>query len=207
MSTTRNSDAVTLSYQHHDVRRLRTFTTFDNFPDAELLLLVQAAHHDSRSTPWPLIYQQSPSDACYILLSGEAGVYVGRDLIATLEPGEVIGESTLRRGKLRSATVTTMGPAEFLRIERDDLEHLLRESPALRDAMEAAAIRHAPVAVKPAVAQPKPERSVLSALVPTELLNRFEQTARCAGVPFAAAIEDALTRWVELNSVEGELSG
>ena len=62
-----------------------------------------------RSLPWPLIREQTPSDACYILLSGEVGVYVGQDRIAVLGPGEVIGESALRRGKLRSATVTTIG--------------------------------------------------------------------------------------------------
>ena len=32
----------------------------------------------------------------------------------------VIGESALLRGQLRSATVTTTGPAEVLRIEQDD---------------------------------------------------------------------------------------
>ena len=99
-----------------DADRLRKFAAFDNFSDHELLRLVRAAHHDSVSAPWPLIYEQTPSDACYILLSGEVGVYVGRDHIATLGPGEVIGESALRRGKLRSATVTTTGPAEVLRI-------------------------------------------------------------------------------------------
>ena len=69
------------------------------------------------------------SDACYILLSGEAAVYVGRDKIATVEPGEVIGESALKRGKLRGATVTTTGRAEVLHIDRDDLDRLLERYP------------------------------------------------------------------------------
>ena len=107
-------------------RRLREFSAFGNFSDADLERLVQSAHHISRTVPWPLIREQTPSDACYILLSGEAGVYVGQDRIAVLGPGEVIGESALRRGKLRSATVTTMGPSEVLRIERDDLDRLAR---------------------------------------------------------------------------------
>ena len=101
-------------------------------------------HITSRSAPWPLIQEQTPSDACYILLSGEVGVYVGEDRIAVLGPGEVIGESALRRGKLRSATVTTTGPSEVLRIERDDLAHLLDDIPALRETMDATAAQHVP---------------------------------------------------------------
>jgi CRP/FNR family transcriptional regulator, cyclic AMP receptor protein len=127
-----------------DARRLREFSAFDNFSDDDLMRLVRAAHRTSTSGPWPLIHEQTPSDACYILLSGEAGVYAGRDRIAVVGPGEVIGESALRSGKLRNATVTTTGPAEVLHIGRDDLTRLLDEIPALREAMDATAARHAP---------------------------------------------------------------
>ena len=131
-------------------RRLREFTAFDNFSDDELERLVRAAHHTSTSKPWPLIHEQTPSDACYILLSGEAGVYVGQDRIAVVGPGEVIGESVLRPGKLRNATVTTTGAAVVLRIKRDDLARLLDEIPALRETMDVTAARHTSV-VEPSV--------------------------------------------------------
>ena len=179
-----------------DTRRLREFTAFDKFSDDELERLVRAAQRTSRSVPWPLIREQTPSDACYILLSGEAGVYVGEDRIAVLGPGEVIGESALRRGKLRSATVTTMGPAEVLRIERDDFARLLDKIPALRETMDATAARHIPVAPPP---KPKPARGKVNASVPTELVERFEQAADSAGVSIAAALEAALTDWIERN--------
>ena len=67
-----------------DARLLRGFTTFDKFSDDELERLVRAADHTSTSAPWPLIHEQTPSDACYILLSGETGVYVGRDRVAVV---------------------------------------------------------------------------------------------------------------------------
>lgn len=183
-----------------DVRRLRELTAFGNFTDDDLHRLVQAAHHDSTSAPWPLIHEQTPSDACYILLSGEVRVYVGQDHIATLGPGEVIGESALRRGKLRSATVTTTGPTEVLRIERDDLAGLLDEIPALRDIIEATVARHAPVAAAQPPTDTEPKRSKVNTSVPTELLTRFEQAAQKAGVPVATALEDALTSWIERSS-------
>src|SRR5246500_5293588 len=182
-----------------DARRLREFATFDKFSDDELERLVQAAHRTSVSVPWPLIREQTPSDSCYILLSGEAGVYVGQDRIAVLGPGEVIGESALRRGKLRSASVTTTGPAEVLRIGRDDFARLLDEVPALREIMDATAARHAPVAVPEQPPKPKPTHCRVDALVPTDLVERFEETANSAGVGVPAALEDALTQWTERN--------
>jgi CRP/FNR family transcriptional regulator, cyclic AMP receptor protein len=127
-----------------DVRRLREFDTFAKYSDDDLERLVRAAHRTSTSGPWPLIREQTVSDACYILLSGEAGVYVGRERIAVVGPGEVIGESALHRGKLRNATVTTTGKAEVLHIARDDLDRLLGEIPALRETMDATVARHAP---------------------------------------------------------------
>jgi CRP/FNR family transcriptional regulator, cyclic AMP receptor protein len=129
-----------------DARRLREFEAFAKFSDEDLKRIARATHRTSTSGPWPLIQEQTPSNACYILLSGEAGVYVGGNRIAVVGPGEVIGESALRRGKLRNATVTTTGKAEVLHIARDDLDRLLNEVPALRETMDATVARHVPKA-------------------------------------------------------------
>jgi CRP/FNR family transcriptional regulator, cyclic AMP receptor protein len=129
-----------------DARRLQEFAAFAKFSDDDLRRIARATRRTSTSGPWPLIREQTPSDACYILLSGEAGVYVGRDRIAVVGPGEVIGESALRRGKLRNATVTTTGKAEVLHIARDDLDRLLDEVPALRETMDETVARHVPKA-------------------------------------------------------------
>ncbi|MGH3677193.1 MAG: cyclic nucleotide-binding domain-containing protein [Mycobacterium sp.] len=122
--------------------RLREFPAFEKFSDDDLTRIARATHRTSTSGPWPLIREQTVSDACYILLSGEAGVYVGPDRIAVVGAGEVIGESALHRGKLRNATVTTTGRAEVLHIARDDLDRLIGEVPALRETMDATVARH-----------------------------------------------------------------
>jgi CRP-like cAMP-binding protein len=95
---------------------------------------------------------------------------------------------------LRSATVTTIGPSEVLRIERDDLARLLDEIPALREIVEATAAQHESAAPPP---KPKPARSKINASIPTELVGRFEQAADAAGVGVADALEDALAQWIE----------
>ena len=69
----RESAAALQQEQQESARRLREFPTFEKFSDDDLKRLVQAAHRTSTSGPWPLIREQTPSDACYILLSGEAG--------------------------------------------------------------------------------------------------------------------------------------
>jgi CRP/FNR family transcriptional regulator, cyclic AMP receptor protein len=141
--TTEARQAREKEYQE-DARRLREFAAFAKFSDDDLKRIARATHRTSTSGPWPLIREQTVSDACYILLSGEAGVYVGREQIAVVGPGEVIGESALHRGKLRNATVTTTGRAEVLHIDRDDLARLLDEVPALRETMDATVARHVP---------------------------------------------------------------
>jgi CRP-like cAMP-binding protein len=179
------------------VGRLREFSAFEKFSDADLERLVRSAHHTSQSVPWPLIREQTPSDSCFILLSGEAGVYIGQDRVAVVGPGEVIGESALRRGQLRSATVTTIGAAEVLRIERDDLARLLKEMPVLQEMMDATAARHVATAPPP---KPKPAHARLNVPLPAGLLERFEQAAEAAGVGVPAATEDALSQWLERNT-------
>lgn len=198
-SQNRRQKALAEEKQREDAARLREFAAFDTFSDRDLLRLVQAAHHHSTSTAWPLIHEHTPSDACYILLSGEVGVYVGRDRIATVGPGEVIGESALRTGRLRSATVTTTGAAEVLRIGRDDLARLLDEIPALRATIDATVTQHVPVAYTEPPAKAEPQRSRVHTSVPTEVVQRFEHAAHVAGVSVAAALEDALTQWTERN--------
>ena len=143
-STAREKKVALTKEQEEDARRLREFDAFAKFSVDDMKRVVRAAHRTSTSGPWPLIREQTVSDACYILLSGEAGVYVGRDRIAVLGPGEVIGESALRHGKLRNATVTTTGRAEVLHIDRDDLHRLLDELPALREVIDATVARRVP---------------------------------------------------------------
>ena len=140
----RDKAAAETQQQAEDARQLREFDAFAKFSEDDLKRLVRSAHRTSTSGPWPLIREQTVSDSCYILLSGEAGVYVGQDRIAVVGPGEVIGESALKRGKLRGATVTTTGRAEVLHIDRNDLDRLLDDVPALRALIDETVARRVP---------------------------------------------------------------
>jgi CRP/FNR family transcriptional regulator, cyclic AMP receptor protein len=68
-SIAREKEAARMKEQDNDVRQLREFDAFAKFSDNDLKRLVKAAHRTSTSGPWPLIREQTISDACYILLS------------------------------------------------------------------------------------------------------------------------------------------
>jgi CRP/FNR family transcriptional regulator, cyclic AMP receptor protein len=144
----RDKAAAISQQEKDDIATLKQFDGFAKFSDDDLKKVVQASHRTSTSGPWPLIREQTVSDACYILMSGEAAVYAGNNKIATVHEGEVIGESALRRGKLRGATVTTTGRAEVLHIDRDDLDRLLDQVPALRSLIEETIARRVPGAAE-----------------------------------------------------------
>jgi len=140
----REKAAAVTQQEAEDIRQLQEFEGFKNFSEEDLKRIVKASHRTSTSGPWPLIREQTVSDACYILLSGEAGVFVGQDKIATVKSGEVIGESALKKGKLRGAPVTTAGRAEVLHIDRDDLHRLLEDVPAMRQLIDDTVARRTP---------------------------------------------------------------
>lgn len=121
---------------------LRECETFRGFSSSELKKLVRAAIRVSVPANWPLIHEQTPGDACYILLSGRMAVFSGQRQVAELAPGELVGEVSIRRGRLRSATVSSLEPAEILRIGSEELAGLLDEMPALREAIDAAVAAH-----------------------------------------------------------------
>ncbi len=125
-----------------EARFLRESATFDRFSQSDLQKVVRAADRVSLPANWPLIHEQTPGDACYILLAGKVAVFAGRERVAELGPGDVVGEVALRQGRLRSATVSTLEPVEMLRIEGADLERLLRELPALRQAIDVTVVAH-----------------------------------------------------------------
>ncbi|CAM3569155.1 cyclic nucleotide-binding domain-containing protein [Smaragdicoccus niigatensis] len=125
-----------------EATRMRSFSTFADYTDEQLERIASAGHHSTIPSGWPLIHEQTPSDACYVILSGELAVYYGREQVATLTPGDIVGEAVMQPGKLRSATVAAVGPVDLLNIPKDDFTQLLNDVPPLLGTVEASASRH-----------------------------------------------------------------
>ena len=90
---------------------------------------------------WPLIQEDTPADACYVILEGQADVAIGGTVVATLDTGSVVGEMALASGRLRNATVTSSTPLDLLHIDVGQFDALLARRPALREALPEADIR------------------------------------------------------------------
>lgn len=97
--------------------------------------LVAAGKQTSFPDGWPFVQEGTPADACYVLLSGTARVFRGRQEIAVLGIGDIIGEMAFVEGGQRTATVSAGGHGSALRVEYDALRELLSARPTLRETM------------------------------------------------------------------------
>lgn len=90
--------------------------------------------------------QGSSADWLYILISGEADVWLesadgqageGRRLLNTLQPGSVFGEMGLMTGEPRSATVIARTDADCYSLGREGLKDILQSRPEVAEQISA----------------------------------------------------------------------
>jgi CRP/FNR family transcriptional regulator, cyclic AMP receptor protein len=70
-------------------------------------------------------------DALYVVVVGSVEVVRGTERVATLGPGECVGEMAALDWEPRSATVRALEPTGMIRLERNDLMDLLTDFPEL----------------------------------------------------------------------------
>lgn len=95
-----------------------------------------ALHANRTSIPanWPLIHQETPADACYVILDGDADVLVNGTKVASITAGAVVGEAGLTGHKLRNAQVTSTTRLDLLHIDASEFTALTQRRPALKSA-------------------------------------------------------------------------
>jgi CRP-like cAMP-binding protein len=119
------------------IATLSGYATFSECERDDVAALVDAGAPFSLPAGWPLVQEGIPADACYVLTEGEALVFHQREQIATLGPGDLVGEMALLGGGQRRATVTSSSRVRGLRIENDALRPVLEKHPKLADAFKA----------------------------------------------------------------------
>ena len=70
------------------------------------------------------------------IVNGAASVRVGGNEIATLGPGDIIGEGAIVNHKLRNASVVMTERTEVLHFTREQVEQLCEEIPAFKEALD-----------------------------------------------------------------------
>jgi CRP-like cAMP-binding protein len=89
-----------------------------------------------------LTRQGAAGGLAFVIASGQAEVTRGGKRLATLGPGDVVGELSLIDGLPRSATVKALTDLEVLEIDGRDLNKLLKKVPSvLRKLLESLAAR------------------------------------------------------------------
>ena len=83
-----------------------------------------------------VFHEGDESDACYVVRSGEVRVTRehsdGRAIaLATLGPGEIVGELAMLDGEVRSASVEALTDVELLAVAARDMRGLLERNPEI----------------------------------------------------------------------------
>lgn len=79
-----------------------------------------------------LTRQGQAGGLAFVIASGRAEVVRGGNRLATLGPGDVVGELSLIDGQPRSATVRALSDIEVLEISAEDLNRLIKKAPSVR---------------------------------------------------------------------------
>ncbi|HUP99542.1 MAG TPA: cyclic nucleotide-binding domain-containing protein [Aeromicrobium sp.] len=80
---------------------------------------------------WSMISESTPADNAYFILDGQVIVKADGKEIATVGPGEFVGEGAIVNRTYRSAQVITKTPLTALAITADEGRRLAADIPAL----------------------------------------------------------------------------
>ena len=109
---------------------------FDGFTDDEVDRIKNAGTFVTLPADWSPIWEKTPADKAYIILSGEVSVRRGRDEIARLGPGDIMGEAAIVQHSLRTASVVSLSKLEVLHFTDDKVRSLCEQVPAFREAID-----------------------------------------------------------------------
>lgn len=114
---------------------LRSVPIFAGIEPSRLKLIAFTADSIAYRAGQALVRQGQPGDAAYVLVAGKAEVSVetesGDYVVATLGPGDVVGEISILCDSPRTATVTASTDVSALRVRKDSFLQLLRQFPEI----------------------------------------------------------------------------
>jgi len=110
-------------------------TFFEHFSPQEIARISATGRRVKLPEGWSPIWEDTPADKAYIILSGTVSVRRDGVEIAQLGPGDIVGEAAIVGHKLRTATVVALTPLDTIHLTDDALRELAAEWPAFRDAL------------------------------------------------------------------------
>lgn len=114
-----------------DPQALRSVTIFSALSPEELDRVTGAAIVTEHEAGEDLTEQGAYSHRFYLILEGKVSVERDGDAVATLGPGEFLGEISLLGGGKATATVRCDEPTRCLVLRREEFWSVLEEDPAI----------------------------------------------------------------------------
>ncbi len=109
---------------------------FEAFTPQEVARISAAATRLRLPGGWSPIGESTPADKAYIILSGEVSVRRGGEEIARLGAGDIMGETAIVNGTLRTATLVALTPLELIHFTDDAVRRLRELMPSFREALD-----------------------------------------------------------------------
>lgn len=98
---------------------------------------------------WSPIWESTPADKAYIILSGEVSVRRGHEEIARLGAGDIMGETAIVNHTLRTATLVALSPLELIHLTDDAVRRLSEQLPAFKQALDEVVLARRDIAHTP----------------------------------------------------------
>lgn len=119
--------------------QFKALSHFEGLTDQQVQKIVDNSTHVTLPRDWAVFGEHTPADKAYLLLDGNVSVRRNGQEIATLGPGDTLGEVALVNHSLRTATVISTTPLELLHFTAEAVEKLAKEIPQFARALEATA--------------------------------------------------------------------
>ncbi|MBI4499678.1 MAG: Crp/Fnr family transcriptional regulator [Gemmatimonadetes bacterium] len=118
------------------ISTLRTVPLFARLRESDLENLLRILRARDYAKNSVILFAHDPSDAFYVLLSGQVKVMLiaedGREVILSLvHPGDFFGERSLLDDEPHSASVIAMEDSRLLILRRDDFQRCIHEMPGI----------------------------------------------------------------------------
>ena len=119
-----------------DAARLKDINVFSSLSDEDLETLARLATETNASDGDVLLEAGGSSDKLWIIEDGQVEVERDGDVVATLGPGDIVGETGVLERKLRNANVKAKGSITALVLAQSDVRRLRKEHPDLDERLQ-----------------------------------------------------------------------
>ncbi len=114
---------------HESADWLANVAFFEGFSAEERQRVVSLSSEKELPAGQKLIDQGDPGLECFVIVDGNANVYIGSEPVASLGPGSMVGEMALVEHRPRNASVLAETDMKLLRFDSRRFRTLLSEMP------------------------------------------------------------------------------